>query len=148
MDGEVKAVQLGGPSGIFIDGRDLDIPVDYESIAAAGGFLGSGTVAVVEKDVCMVEKSRDIAAYLHEQSCGQCVFCREGTLHIANIMAGIAENNGHAGDLDLIREIGGQMKNGCIGGLGRTAANPILTSMTLFAEEFDAHIKEKICPTK
>ena len=141
----IQAVQLGGPTGSFFAGDGLDTVIDFEAVAAGGGILGSGTIDLIREGDCPVAVVRDIALYLHEQSCGKCVFCREGTLQLADIMVNIADNKAKSKDVELIRELGRQMKNGCICGLGRTAANPASSSLALFPEEFDAHIKDKKC---
>jgi NADH:ubiquinone oxidoreductase subunit F (NADH-binding) len=87
-------------------------------------------------------------SYLHEQSCGKCVFCREGTFQMSDIMEDISKGNGGPQDIDLLNEIGEQMKTGCICDLGRTAANPVLSSIELFRDEYEVHIKEKRCPAR
>ena len=146
LDGAgVQSVQLGGPTGCFFAADGLDTVIDFEAIAAGGGILGSGTIDLIRDGACPVAVARDIARYLHEQSCGKCVFCREGTLQLADILVNVTDNKAKPKDVELIRELGRQMKNGCICGLGRTAANPVLSSLALFPDEFDAHIKDKKC---
>jgi NADH-quinone oxidoreductase subunit F len=142
----IKAVQFGGPTGYYMTADSLDIPVDYEAIKQAGSIIGSGTVKVFNSDSCAVEMTTEIMSYLQTQSCGKCVFCREGTYQMADILKDISENRGKPQDLDLLMDLGEAMKIGCICGLGRTAPNPVLSSIRLFRNEYDRHIKEKRCP--
>ena len=144
----LKAVQFGGPTGAYVHADSLDIPLDYEPMEEAGTIMGSGTMKVLADDSCAVETCRDILSYIHDQSCGKCVFCREGSHQMADILAGISERSGKPQDLDLLKELGEAMKTGCICGLGRTAPNPVLSSIRLFRDEYDFHIKEKRCPVK
>jgi NADH:ubiquinone oxidoreductase subunit F (NADH-binding) len=143
---KVKAVQLGGPTGAYFAADSLDIRLDYETIEEAGSIVGSGTVEVLSDDSCAVETCRDIISYIHTQSCGKCVFCREGTHQMSDILSGISEQSGKPQDLDLLIELSEAMKIGCICGLGRTAPNPVLSSIRLFHEEYEDHIKDKMCP--
>ena len=142
----IKAVQLGGPTGVYFVPDFLDIPIDYETIQEAGSMIGSGTVEVFDSDSCAVEMTKDILSYLHTQSCGKCVFCREGTYQMSDILEDISEYKGKAQDLDKLIELGEAMKSGCICDLGRTAPNPVLSSIKCFRHEYDVHIKEKRCP--
>jgi NADH-quinone oxidoreductase subunit F len=142
----IKAVQFGGPTGQYFAGDSLDIPVGYETIEKAGSIIGSGTVKVFDSDSCAVEMTTEILSYIQTQSCGKCVFCREGTYQMADILKDISENKGKPQDLDLLMELGEAMKIGCICSLGRTAPNPVLSSMKLFRHEYDHHIKVKKCP--
>jgi NADH:ubiquinone oxidoreductase subunit F (NADH-binding) len=142
----IKAVQFGGPTGAYFAVDSLDLQVDYETIEEAGSIIGSGTVEVFDSDSCAVEMTKDIISYLQTQSCGKCVFCREGTYQMSDILKDISDYMGKPQDLDLLNELGEEMKIGCICGLGRTAPNPVLSSITLFRHEYDAHIKGKRCP--
>lgn len=144
----IKAVQFGGPTGVYFAPNSLDISVDYEAIKEAGSIIGSGTIEVFDSDACAVEMAKDKISYLHTQSCGKCVFCREGSLQMSDILQDITEYNGRPQDLDLLVELGETMKMGCICGLGQNASNPVLSSIKLFRSEYDAHIKEKSCPIK
>ena len=146
-DGKVvKAVQFGGPTGSYFTADSLDIPVDYESIEAAGSIIGSGTVEVFGTDLCAVEITRDVITYIHDQSCGKCVFCREGSYQMYDILEDISKNEGKPQDIDLLIELGEAMKLGCICALGRTAPNPVLSSIRLFQTDYDSHIDRKRCP--
>jgi NADH-quinone oxidoreductase subunit F len=142
----VKAVQLGGPTGALFAADSLDVPVDYESMGQLGSIIGSGTLKVFDSDSCAVEMTRDITSYIHTQSCGKCVFCREGSLQLSDILQDIAECKGKPQDLDLLVELGEAMKTGCICSIGQTAANPVLSSIKLFHSDYDAHIREQRCP--
>jgi len=142
----VKAAQFGGPIGAFFAADSLDVPVDYESMDQLGSIVGSGTVRVFDSDSCAVEMTRDVTSYIQTQSCGKCVFCREGSLQLSDILQDIAEYKGRPQDLDLMIELGEAMKIGCICSIGETAPNPILSSIKLFRSDYDAHIHEKRCP--
>jgi NADH-quinone oxidoreductase subunit F len=143
---DIKAVQFGGPTGNFFAADSLDIRVDYETIEGAGSIIGSGTVEVFNNDSCAVEMTKDIISYIQTQSCGKCVFCREGSYQMMDFLKDISENMGKPQDIDLLIELGEAMKIGCICGLGRTAPNPVLSSIRLFRNEYEVHIKEKRCP--
>jgi NADH:ubiquinone oxidoreductase subunit F (NADH-binding) len=145
---DIKAVQFGGPTGVFFAADSLDIPVDYETIEEAGSIIGSGTVEVFDSDSCAVEITKDIISYVQTQSCGKCVFCREGSYQMTDILKDISEHMGKPQDLDLLIELGEGMKIGCICGLGRSAPNPVLSSIELFRNEYGVHIKEKRCPLR
>jgi NADH-quinone oxidoreductase subunit F len=142
---KLKAVQLGGPTAAYFAADSLGIGVDYETIGEADSIMGSGTLEVLSDDSCAVETCRDIVSYIHTQSCGKCVFCREGTYQIFEILSGISEQSGKSQDIDLLIELCDAMKIGCICGLGRTAPNPVLSSIRLFSDEYNYHIKEKKC---
>jgi len=142
----IKAVQFGGPTGAYFKADSLDIQVDYETMEEAGSMIGSGTVEVFGSDSCAVEMTKDIISYIHTQSCGKCVFCREGSYQMSDILKDISKHLGKPQDLDLLIELGEEMKIGCICGLGRTAPNPVLSSIKLFRNEYEVHIKEKRCP--
>ena len=144
----LKALQLGGPTGAYLTADDLDLVVDYDALGAEGFIMGSGTVTAIAGDTCAVEMAENAMSYVQNQSCGKCVFCREGTLQISEIMKDIVQGKGNAQDLNLLVELGEAMKVSSICDLGRNAANPVLSSMKLFQCEYDAHIKEKRCPRK
>ncbi len=144
----VKAAQFGGPTGAYLIADDLGLAIDYDTLRAAGFIMGSGTIVVITDDTCAVEMAENAMSYVQTQSCGKCVFCREGTLQISEILKDIASGEGRAQDLDLLAELGEAMKVSSICALGRSAANPVLTSMKLFRHEYEAHIKEKRCPGK
>jgi NADH-quinone oxidoreductase subunit F len=143
---DFKAVQFGGPTGAYFAADSLDIPVDYEAVEKAGSIIGSGTVEVFDSDSCAVETARDAISYIQSQSCGKCVFCREGSYQMSDILQDIAEGNGKPQDLDLLVELGEAMKVGSICALGLTAPNPVLSSIKLFGPDYEAHIRQKRCP--
>jgi NADH-quinone oxidoreductase subunit F len=144
----IKAVQFGGPTGSFLPADSLDIRIDYETMKEAESIIGSGTVKVFDSDSCAVEMTKDTLSYIHAQSCGKCVFCREGSYQMADILKDISEQMGKPQDLDLLIDLGEKMKIGCICGLGQTAPNPVLSSIKFFRNEYDVHIKEKRCPLR
>jgi NADH-quinone oxidoreductase subunit F len=111
----------------------------------ADAIIGSGTIEIFDNDSCAVEITRDTMSYLQAESCGKCVFCREGTYQMLDILNDIADNKGKEADLDLLQEIAEGMKTGSICGLGRTAPAPVLCSLKLYRSDYDAHIKEKKC---
>lgn len=144
----LKMVQFGGPAGAFFDAESLNVPVDYEAVKDAGSIIGSGTVEVFNTGSCAVGLAHEKITYLHSQSCGQCVFCREGTYQMSDMLDDITGNKGKSEYLDLIAELAQAMKAGCICGLGRNASSPVISSIELFRHEYDMHINEKRCPAE
>lgn len=142
----IKAVQFGGPTGRYIGAAGLDVAIDFETLETPDSIMGSGSIEVIAGDTCAVEMTEDLMSYVHSQSCGKCVFCREGTFQISDILKDIAEGEGKQQDLDLLTELAEEMRVGTICGLGRSAANPVLSSLKLFGSEYEAHIREKRCP--
>ena len=141
-----KAVQTGGPSGGCIPGSMLDIPLDFDSLTSYGGMMGSGGMIVMDDRSCMVEVARYYTNFLAEESCGKCTVCREGLRQMKTILAGICEGEGKPEDIKLLEEIGETMKDASLCSLGKTAPNPVLTTIKYFREEYEAHINQKICP--
>lgn len=141
----LKAVQIGGPAGGFLPADALDLPVDYESLSGAGTFMGSGTLLVLDASTCVVDQARTALSFIEAESCGRCVFCREGTLQISEILKEIAEGKGNADDIDLMSELGEGFMSGAQCDMGRAAAHPVLTMIRYFREELEAHIKERQC---
>ena len=142
----VKAIRFGGPTGRFFNVDSLDTHIDFESMTEAGAILGSGVLRVYDNGHCAVETARDLVDYLHDQSCGKCVFCREGSLQIFEILRDISENNSRPGDIELVIELCEAMKEGSICGLGTNIPNPILSGINLFGSDYKAHIHDKKCP--
>jgi len=142
----IKAVQFGGPTGAYFNADSLNIGIDYETMEEAGSIIGSGVVEVFDSGSCAVEMARDVSYYIQTQSCGKCVFCREGSYQMYDILKDISEYKGRPQDLDLLAELGEAMATGCICGLGSTAPNPVLSSIKLFSDDYEAHIKDKRCP--
>ncbi len=143
---DFKAVQNGGPSGGCLPASALDLPVDYERLAAAGAIMGSGGMIVVDSQTCMVDLAKYFLSFTQAESCGKCVMCREGTLQMLKILDDITEGKGKEEDIDLLLELAKSIQAGSLCALGGTAPNPILTTIRYFRDEYEAHIKEKRCP--
>lgn len=143
---DFKAVQNGGPSGGCLPASALDLPVDYERLAAAGAIMGSGGMIVVDSQTCMVDLAKYFLSFTQEESCGKCVMCREGTLQMLKILEDITEGKGKEDDIDLLLELSKAIQAGSLCALGGTAPNPVLTTIRYFRDEYEAHIREKRCP--
>ena len=141
-----KAVQTGGPSGGCLPESYLDQSVDYESLAAAGSMMGSGGMVVMDEETCIVDVARYFLSFTQAESCGKCVPCRIGTKQMLDILERICRGEGKPEDLDLLQELGQNIKAGSLCQLGQTAPNPVLTTLRYFREEYEAHIYEKRCP--
>jgi NADH:ubiquinone oxidoreductase subunit F (NADH-binding)/Pyruvate/2-oxoacid:ferredoxin oxidoreductase delta subunit len=141
-----KAVQTGGPSGGCLPKSKLDLPIDYESLTKAGSIMGSGGMIVMDEKTCMVDIAKYFLNFLRDESCGKCVSCREGTQRMWEIVRDITEGKGKEGDIELLEELAQAVKDASMCGLGQTAANPVLSTLRYFKDEFEAHIKEKRCP--
>jgi NADH-quinone oxidoreductase subunit F len=141
-----KMVQIGGPSGGCLPEQFLDTPIDFDSLIQAGAMMGSGGMVVMDEDTCPVDVARYFVDFTQKESCGKCTFCRIGTRHLLDILTRITKGEGEAADLPLLESLGADIRDGSLCGLGKTAANPVLTAMAYFSEEFDAHILEKRCP--
>ena len=141
-----KAVQIGGPSGGFLPESMLDIPVDFDSLTEAGVMMGSGGMVILDEDNCMVEAARYLLDFTQRESCGKCTMCRLGTKQMLNILEDITNGEGRLEDLGLLMELAQDVRDGSLCGLGRTAPNPVLTSLSYFRDEYEAHIIEKRCP--
>ncbi len=145
-DKKFKAVQTGGPSGGCLPEEYLDQSVDYESLAAAGSMMGSGGMVVMDEETCMIDIARYFLSFIQAESCGKCVPCRVGTKQMLDILERICRGEGESGDIELLEELGKQIKAGALCQLGQTAPNPVLTTLRYFREEYEAHINEKRCP--
>ena len=141
-----KAVQIGGPSGGCLPESFLDTAIDFDSLIEAGAMMGSGGMVVMDEDSCMVDVARYFLDFTQKESCGKCSFCRIGTRHLLNTLDRITKGEGREEDLDLLKTLSEDIKNGSLCGLGKTAPNPVLTSLEYFLDEYEAHIKEKRCP--
>ncbi len=141
-----KAVQTGGPSGGCIPAEKLDLPVDYESLTAAGAMMGSGGMIVMDETTCMVDLTRYFLNFLQDESCGKCFSCREGTQRMYEVVNRIAEGKGREGDLEFLEELARMVKDASMCGLGQTAGNPVLSTLRYFRDEYEAHIRDKKCP--
>ncbi|MFP4501854.1 MAG: NADH-ubiquinone oxidoreductase-F iron-sulfur binding region domain-containing protein [Candidatus Hydrogenedentota bacterium] len=140
-----KAVQTGGPSGGCIPADKLDLPVDYESLTAAGAIMGSGGMIVLDEDTCVVDLAKFFLNFTQEESCGKCGPCRVGTRAMLGILTRIASGEGTLKDLDTLEEIAATVKSGSLCGLGQTAPNPVLTTLRYFRDEYVAHIEKGQC---
>ncbi|MFW5640600.1 MAG: NADH-ubiquinone oxidoreductase-F iron-sulfur binding region domain-containing protein [Thermodesulfobacteriota bacterium] len=145
-DKPFKAVQTGGPSGGCLPPQFLDTPVDYDSLKAAGSMMGSGGMVIMDESTCMVEIARYFLDFTQKESCGQCTLCKLGTKQMLNILEDIVAGKGREGDIETLVQIGESVNGGSLCGLGQSAANPVLTTIKYFREEYEAHIKEKRCP--
>ena len=143
---EFKAVQTGGPSGGCVPTALLDLPVDYERLTQAGSMMGSGGMIVMDQDTCMVDVARYFLEFLQEESCGQCVPCREGVKRLLQILTDICAGKGEDGDIELLEDISDTVVKLSLCALGGTAPNPILTTLAYFRNEYETHIYDKKCP--
>ena len=143
---QYKAAQIGGPSGGCIPKQHLNVPVDYESLQELGAIMGSGGLIVMDDDTCMVDMARFFLDFVQDESCGKCIPCRIGTKRMLEIVERICEGKGEEGDVERLIELGEQIKDASLCGLGQTAPNPVLSAIRHFRDEFDAHIREKRCP--
>ena len=141
-----KAVQIGGPSGGCLTEQHLDLPMDYENLTKAGAMVGSGGLVVMNEDTCIVEVARFFMNFTQNESCGKCVPCREGTKNMLKILEKIVQGKGTMDDLDKLEELAVAVKDGSLCGLGKTAPNPVLSTLKYFRDEYIAHIKDKKCP--
>ncbi len=147
-DKKFKAVQLGGPSGGCIPEYLANTPIDYDSINATGAIMGSGGMVVMDETTCMVDMARFFLDFTQKESCGKCTFCRIGTKRMLEILTRITEGEGQEGDIELLEELAYQIKDSSLCGLGQTAPNPVLTTIKYFRHEYEAHIRDKKCPSK
>jgi NADH:ubiquinone oxidoreductase subunit F (NADH-binding)/Fe-S-cluster-containing hydrogenase component 2 len=143
-----KAVQSGGPSGGCIPESLIDLPVDYEELAKAGAIMGSGGLIVMDEDTCMVDVARYFVSFLEEESCGKCVPCREGIKRMREILTDIVEARGEPGDIERLEELAYAIKEASLCGLGKTAPNPVLTTIRYFRDEYESHVVQRRCPAK
>jgi NADH-quinone oxidoreductase subunit F len=142
-----KAVQIGGPSGGCVPASALDLPIDFDSLSGVGAMMGSGGMVVLDEDDCMVEIARYFLEFTQKESCGQCTFCRLGTKQMLTILDDITKGKGKMADIALLNEMAQDVKAGSLCGLGKTAPNPVLTTLRYFRDEYEAHIKEGRCPS-
>lgn len=141
-----KAAQIGGPSGGCLTEEHLDMTMDYDSLTKAGAMVGSGGLVILAEDTCIVEVARFFASFTQRESCGKCVPCREGTKNILKILTDITQGKAKMEDLELLKDLAVTVKDGSLCGLGKTAPNPVLSTMKYFYDEYVAHIQDKKCP--
>jgi NADH-quinone oxidoreductase subunit F len=143
---QLKAAQMGGPSGGAIPARFQDIPIDYESLKTVGSMMGSGGMIILDENTCMVDLARFFLTFTQSESCGECFPCRLGTKQMLSILTRITRGEGREGDIEKLEEIGATVRESSLCGLGQSCANPVLSTIKYFRDEFDAHIREKRCP--
>jgi NADH-quinone oxidoreductase subunit F len=143
-----KAVQIGGPSGGCLPEAMLDTPIDFDSLREAGAIMGSGGMVALDEDNCMVDTARFFLEFTQHESCGKCTFCRIGTRQMLDILIRITDGQGKMEDLDRLEEMAKDIKAGSLCNLGKTAPNPVLTTLKYFREEYEEHIREHYCRAK
>ncbi len=141
-----KAIQTGGPSGGCLTEKDLDVPIDYDNLIAKGSMMGSGGAIVMDEDNCMVDVAKFYMDFICDESCGQCTPCRIGTKRMLEMITKITKGQGTLQDLDELKKLAEVVKAGSLCGLGQTAANPILSTLNAFYDEYLAHVVDKKCP--
>jgi NADH:ubiquinone oxidoreductase subunit F (NADH-binding)/Pyruvate/2-oxoacid:ferredoxin oxidoreductase delta subunit len=140
-----KAVQIGGPSGGCLPASRADLPVDYEALTGAGAMMGSGGLIVLDDTDCMVDIAHYFLSFTQSQSCGRCTFCRIGTRRMLEIMEKIRSGTGVSDDLVHLEKLARSTQAGSLCGLGKTAPNPVLSTLHYFREEYEAHLQGH-CP--
>ncbi|MFC1631280.1 NADH-ubiquinone oxidoreductase-F iron-sulfur binding region domain-containing protein [Candidatus Omnitrophota bacterium] len=143
---KIKAVQTGGPSGGCVPEKLFDLPVDFEALTAAGSMVGSGGMVVMDQTACMVDVAKYFLKFLIDESCGKCVPCRLGLSRMQEIITDITEGRGTTEKLKLLQETAETVSLASLCALGKTAPNPVLSTIKYFADEYEAHIKLKTCP--
>ena len=143
-----KGVQTGGPSGGCLTEKFLDTPVDFDSLIAAGSMMGSGGMIIMDEDTCMVDMARFFLDFCQDESCGKCVPCRVGTRKMLDILERICAGDGQEGDIEKLQQLAAQINAASLCMLGKTAPNPVLSTIKHFRHEYEAHIYEKRCPAK
>jgi len=141
-----KAVQIGGPSGGCLPESSLDLSIDFDSLRDAGAMMGSGGMVVLDEDDCMVEVARYFLEFTQRESCGRCTFCRLGTKQMLDILNDVTSGRGRPEDIDLLEQLAEDVRDGSLCELGRTAPNPVLTTLRYFKDEYMAHLIEGRCP--
>ena len=144
--GKFKAVQIGGPSGGCLTEEHLDLPLDFDSLKEVGAIIGSGGLVVMGDDTCMVEIARFFMNFTKKESCGKCTTCREGIPEMLSILEGITKGQGELKDLDRLEKIAKTVHTCSLCGLGKTATNPVLSTLKYFRDEYVAHIVDEVCP--
>ncbi|MBP3503690.1 MAG: 4Fe-4S binding protein [Bacilli bacterium] len=143
---EFKAIQTGGPSGGCLTAKDLDTPIDFDNLVALGSMMGSGGAIVMDEDNCMVDVAKFYMEFICDESCGKCSPCRIGTKRILEILEKITKGQGTLQDLADLEDLSEAVKSNSLCGLGQTAANPVLSTMRQFKDEYIAHVVDKQCP--
>ncbi len=143
-----KAIQIGGPMGGCLTTEHLDLKVDYESLVAVGAMMGSGGLVVMDDETCMVDIARYFMDFIQDESCGKCVPCRVGTKRLLEILTRICAGKGQDGDIEILEMLCEEIRICSLCGLGQGAPNPVISTLKLFRDEYEAHIIEKRCPAK
>jgi NADH:ubiquinone oxidoreductase subunit F (NADH-binding) len=136
----LKAVQIGGPSGGCVPASLADTPVDYDALLGVGAMMGSGGLVVLDDTDCMVDIARYFMSFTQQESCGKCTFCRIGTRRMLDILERLCNGEGREGDVEELEHLGLTVAAGSLCGLGRTAPNPVLSTLRYFREEYEAHV--------
>ena len=144
---DFKSVQIGGPSGGCLTQEHIDMPLDYSNLAAAGAMVGSGGLVVMNQNTCMVKIARYFMQFTQNESCGKCVLCREGTQQMLVLLEDIMEGRATTDTMDLLEEVAVSVKIGSLCALGKTAPNPVLSTLRYFRDEYMSHVIDKKCPT-
>ncbi|MDX9776704.1 MAG: NADH-ubiquinone oxidoreductase-F iron-sulfur binding region domain-containing protein, partial [Petrimonas sp.] len=144
---DFKAVQIGGPSGGCLTQEHLDMPLDYDNLLSVGAMIGSGGLVVMNQQTCMIQIAKFFMQFTQNESCGKCVVCREGTRQMLGLLEDITECRATKESLELLEELAHVVKIGSLCGLGKTAPNPVLSTMKYFRDEYNAHVFDKKCPT-
>ena len=144
---QFKAVQIGGPSGGCLISSDLDVALDFDSLKEKGAMIGSGGLVVMDEDTCMVEVARFFMNFTQNESCGKCVPCREGTMRMLEILEDIVNGRGTMEQLALLEELGHAITDTALCGLGKSAALPVLSTLRVFRDEYEEHVRDRKCRT-
>jgi NADH-quinone oxidoreductase subunit F len=145
-ESEFKAVQIGGPSGGCLAEKHLELPLDFDSMKDAGAMIGSGGLVVMDTNTCMIEIARFFMNFTQNESCGKCIPCREGTKRMLDILERIVNGEGQDGDIELLLELADTISETSLCGLGKSAPQPVISTIENFRAEYEAHIHEKRCP--
>lgn len=145
---DFKAVQIGGPSGGCLTKEHLDLPLDFDSLKKVGAMIGSGGLVVMDEDTCMVSIARFFMNFTQHESCGKCVPCREGTHVMLELLDDIVEGRGTVDTIETLLDLSDTISEASLCGLGKTAPNPVVSTITQFKDEYLAHVVDKVCPTK
>lgn len=142
-----KAAQIGGPSGGCLTKEHLDLPIDFDSVRGVGAMVGSGGLVIMNNDTCMVSVARFFMQFTQSESCGKCVLCREGTKQMLSLLDDIIEGRATEETLEILEELALMVQKGSLCGLGKSAPNPVLSTLRHFRDEYVAHVKDRYCPT-
>ncbi|MFW6381231.1 MAG: NADH-ubiquinone oxidoreductase-F iron-sulfur binding region domain-containing protein [Bacillota bacterium] len=145
-DKKFKGAQIGGPSGGMLTEDHLDLPLEYDSLLEVGAMMGSGGLVIMDENTCMVDIARYYLDFTQDESCGKCTPCRVGTKRMLEILERIVSGEGEPGDIEKLKELSNLIKTTSLCGLGLSAPNPVLSTLKYFPEEYESHIKDRICP--